>query len=57
MALQRINQAVPRADVIVTNPTHFSIAIAYDPKTMKAPRVVAKGVDFMAMRIRSLPKR
>jgi flagellar biosynthetic protein FlhB len=54
MALQRINQAVPRADVIVTNPTHYSIAIEYDAKTMKAPRVVAKGVDHMAMRIRQV---
>lgn len=54
IALQRINQAVPTADVIVTNPTHFSIAIKYDAETMKAPRVVAKGVDFMAMRIRQI---
>jgi flagellar biosynthetic protein FlhB len=52
MAMQRINRAVPKADVIVTNPTHFSVAIEYDAKTMRAPRIVAKGVDFMAMRIR-----
>lgn len=54
IALQRINQAVPQADVIVTNPTHFSVAIQYDAKTMKAPRVVAKGADFLAMRIRQV---
>jgi flagellar biosynthetic protein FlhB len=54
MALQRINQAVPRADVIVTNPTHYSVAIEYDAATMKAPRIVAKGVDHMAMRIRQV---
>jgi flagellar biosynthetic protein FlhB len=54
LAMQRISQAVPKADVIVTNPTHFSIALQYDPKTMKSPKVVAKGADFMAMRIRQI---
>jgi flagellar biosynthesis protein FlhB len=52
IAMQRIQQAVPKADVIVTNPTHFSVAIKYDPTTMKAPRVVAKGADFLAFKIR-----
>jgi flagellar biosynthetic protein FlhB len=54
IAMQRVNQAVPRADVIVTNPTHFSVAIRYDADEMAAPRVIAKGADFMAMRIRQL---
>lgn len=54
MALQRINQAVPKADVIVTNPTHYSVAIQYEANSMRAPRVVAKGADFMAMRIRQV---
>ena len=54
LALQRINHAVPKADVVVTNPTHFAVALRYDSKTMKAPRVVAKGADFLAMRIRQL---
>ncbi len=54
LALQRIASAVPNADVIVTNPTHFAIALKYDRGTMAAPRVVAKGQDFMAMRIRQL---
>ncbi len=54
LAMQRINQAVPRADVVVTNPTHFAIALQYDGKSMKAPKVLAKGADFMAMRIRQL---
>lgn len=54
IAMQRIGQAVPQADVVVTNPTHFSVAIKYDAKTMAAPRVVAKGADFLAMRIRQL---
>ena len=54
LAMQRIGQAVPRADVVVTNPTHFAVALQYDGETMKAPKVVAKGADFMAMRIRQL---
>ena len=54
LALQRIGQAVPQADVVVTNPTHFSVALKYDPKTMTAPKVVAKGADFLAMRIRQI---
>ncbi len=54
IAMQRINRHVPDATVIVTNPTHFSVAIRYDGQTMRAPRVVAKGVDFMAMRIRQV---
>jgi flagellar biosynthesis protein FlhB len=54
LAMQRIAQAVPKADVIVTNPTHFSIALQYDTDTMRAPKVIAKGADFMAMRIRQI---
>ncbi|GJQ28162.1 MAG: flagellar biosynthetic protein FlhB [Phycisphaerae bacterium] len=54
IALQRISQAVPQADVVVTNPTHFSVAIRYDAATMDAPRVVAKGADYLAMRIRQV---
>lgn len=54
IALQRINAAVPKADVVVTNPTHFSVALKYDADTMKAPRVLAKGADFLAMRIRTV---
>ncbi|MFM9958294.1 MAG: flagellar biosynthesis protein FlhB [Phycisphaerales bacterium] len=49
---QRLQSDVPKADVVVTNPTHFSVAIAYDAKTMKAPKVVAKGADYVALRIR-----
>lgn len=53
---RRMMEAVPKADVIITNPTHFSIAIQYDPKQMRAPKVVAKGVDFLALKIRELAK-
>jgi flagellar biosynthesis protein FlhB len=52
VAMQRIQQNVPDADVIVTNPTHFSVAIKYDADGMAAPRVTAKGADILAMRIR-----
>ena len=54
IAMQRINAAVPRADVVVTNPEHISIAIQYDAEKMHAPRVVAKGADHLALRIRQL---
>ena len=54
IAMQRARHEVPDADVIVTNPTHFSVAIRYVPETMNAPRVVASGVDLMAMRIREI---
>lgn len=54
IALQRIRAAVPKADVIVTNPTELAIAIQYDAETMAAPRVVAKGADFLAARIREI---
>lgn len=54
LALQRIAHDVPRADVIVTNPTHYSIAIRYDSATMTAPKVIAKGADFLALRIRQI---
>ncbi len=53
-SMQSIRTDVPGADVIVTNPTHFAVAIKYDEGTMHAPRVVAKGGDLMAMRIREI---
>ncbi len=54
MATHRLKKDVPTADVIVTNPTHFAIALKYDAATMHAPRVVAKGRDLMAARIREI---
>ncbi|MBY0308532.1 MAG: EscU/YscU/HrcU family type III secretion system export apparatus switch protein [Phycisphaerales bacterium] len=54
IAMGQLKRDVPKADVIVTNPTHYAIALRYDPATMSAPRVVAKGVDFMAFRIREI---
>lgn len=52
MAEARMMDAVPEADVVITNPTHFAVAIKYDPETMVAPLVLAKGADIMAMNIR-----
>jgi len=54
IAVQRVNSAVPRADVIVTNPTHFAVALRYDTKKDRAPIVVAKGADEMAHVIRRI---
>jgi flagellar biosynthetic protein FlhB len=48
--------AVPKADVVITNPTHFSVALKYDRKKHAAPEVVAKGADDIALRIRELAK-
>jgi len=53
-ARRRMMSAVPTADVIVTNPTHYSIALKYDQATMRAPKVVAKGLDNIALRIREV---
>lgn len=55
-ARQRMMQAVPTADVVITNPTHYSIALKYDPQVMEAPLCVAKGIDEVALRIRELAK-
>lgn len=54
MSQRRMMEAVPTADVVVMNPTHYAVALKYDSGTMRAPRVVAKGVDEMALRIREL---
>jgi flagellar biosynthetic protein FlhB len=55
-ARQRMMAAVPEADVVITNPTHFSVALRYDRLKNSAPEVVAKGVDHMALRIREFAK-
>ena len=54
MARKRMMEDVPTADVIVTNPTHFAVALKYDEEKMGAPRVVAKGVDVIAQQIRDV---
>jgi flagellar biosynthetic protein FlhB len=55
-AMQRLKKTVPTADVVVTNPTHFAVAIKYDRNRNSAPIVVAKGADFMAARIREIAR-
>jgi flagellar biosynthetic protein FlhB len=54
IAMQRLRHDVPQADVVVTNPTHLAVALKYDTETMTAPRVLAKGKDRLAERIRML---
>jgi flagellar biosynthetic protein FlhB len=54
MAKRRMMQEVPKADVVVVNPTHYAVALRYDDKRMRAPIVVAKGVDLVAARIREV---
>ncbi len=54
MAMQRLRKDVPKADVVVTNPTHVAVAIKYDGDTMAAPKIVAKGADYLALRIRQI---
>jgi flagellar biosynthetic protein FlhB len=53
-ASKRMMGNVPKADVVITNPTHFAVALQYDGASMKAPMVVAKGQDLIALRIRDL---
>jgi len=53
-ARKRMMAAVPEADVVITNPTHYAVALKYDQATMEAPRLVAKGADNIALRIREV---
>jgi flagellar biosynthetic protein FlhB len=56
MTKRRMMAAVPKADLVVMNPTHYAVALKYDDGSMAAPRVVAKGADLLALRIRDLAK-
>ena len=51
MSSRRMMQNVPKADVIIRNPTHFAVALGYDPQRNKAPVVLAKGADRVALKI------
>lgn len=53
---RRMMEAVPEADVVITNPTHFAVALSYDQFSMKAPVVVARGADLVAANIRTVAK-
>jgi flagellar biosynthesis protein FlhB len=54
LARRRMMHKVPTADVVIVNPTHFAVALKYDPKKMRAPMVLAKGVDLVAQNIRRI---
>ena len=56
LANRRMLTQVPLADLVVMNPTHYAVALKYDETTMAAPRVVAKGADLMALKIRDLAR-
>ena len=56
MANKRMMADIPKADVIITNPTHIACAIKYDPKTMAAPVLLAKGADAIAEKIKELAR-
>lgn len=56
MARKRMMQEVPKADVVITNPTHFAVALKYDSAVMGAPAVVAKGSNYIAERIKEVAK-
>jgi flagellar biosynthetic protein FlhB len=55
-ARQRMMQSVPEADVVITNPTHYAVALKYDAKEMNAPVMVAKGADMIAERIKEVAR-
>jgi flagellar biosynthetic protein FlhB len=57
MAMKRMMSAIPKADVVITNPSHFAVVLKYDGSAMKAPTVVAKGADLIAKRIKEIAKK
>ena len=56
MSNARMMQEVPKADAVIVNPTHFSVAILYDRDVMSAPEVIAKGADHLALRMRTVAR-
>lgn len=56
MHMQRMMANVPDADVVITNPTHYAVAMKYDSNLNSAPKIVAKGIDFLALRIKDLAR-
>jgi len=56
MSRKRMMAAIPKADVVITNPTHLSVAVSYVREEMDAPQIVAKGADHLAMRIREIAR-
>ena len=56
ISMRRMLSDVPKADVVITNPTHFAVAVKYDALVSEAPLVTAKGQDYMALRIKDVAK-
>lgn len=56
MSMRRMMQEIPKADVVITNPTHFAVAVKYDQNASAAPVVIAKGQDFIAQRIKEVAR-
>lgn len=56
MAMQRMMQEVPKADVVITNPTHYAVALKYDEDDMEAPQITAKGIDYLALKIKTIAR-
>lgn len=54
MTRKRMMQEIPQADVVITNPTHYAVAIRYNQEKEAAPKVIAKGTDFVALRIKEI---
>ncbi|GGL44020.1 flagellar biosynthesis protein FlhB [Sporolactobacillus putidus] len=57
MAMRRMMQDLPHADVVITNPTHFAVALQYDAEKMSAPKVIAKGSDHLAFKIKEVARK
>jgi len=56
MSASRMMKDIPKADVVITNPTHFAVALKYEPEKNSAPMVIAKGQDYLALRIKEIAK-
>ena len=56
LAMRRMMQEIPKADAVITNPVHYAVALRYDPDENDAPVVVAKGQDYLALRIKEIAK-
>ncbi|MGI6576349.1 MAG: flagellar biosynthesis protein FlhB [bacterium] len=57
IGMRRMMAEIPNADVIITNPVHYAVALKYDAKSMKAPKVLAKGKEYLAQRIKEIAKK
>lgn len=57
LGMRRMMQEIPKADVVITNPTHYAVALSYDPDKHDAPVVIAKGQDYMALKIKEIARK